>query len=235
MPAAVSAQTTPYYNWSGYPLAIYEQPSVKARVLEKVPAGQTVKIISSLSDPGYTIYLSYYGDTTRMTGVGEAETSAGNFYPLKTSWVKVTGRQATGYTPLGFLSRIPYKKLSKGNEADDYTEVPLAEALSTFFGKPVFYRKQELKKETKEEIHFVEQYRFTGGITYSALQQYVEKDGPGGEEHRIFLPDASIPEAVLFLLEITRAQTFRPEDRKSVNSVKSRYDFFFLVVSAQPV
>lgn len=226
MPAAVSAQTTLYYNWSGYPLAIYEQPSVKARVLEKIPTGQPVKIISNLSDPVYTIYLSYYGDTTRMNGVGEAETSSGNFYPLKTSWVKVTGRQATGYTLQGFLSRIPYRRLHKRNEADNYAEIPVAEALRIYFGKPVSYRKQELKKETKEEIHFVEQYRFAGGITYKALQQYVEKDGPGGEEHRIFLPDVSVPEAVLLLLEITRANTFRPEERKSVNKIKSLYDFF---------
>jgi len=227
MPAMVSAQTARYYNWSGFPLEIYETPSVKAKTLEKIPVGQAVKIIPGSNDPAYTIYLSYYGDTTSpKKEVADEINNAGSFYPLKTSWVKVAGKQATGYTLQGFLSRIPYKRLRKDNEADNYVEIPVAAALRTFFGKPVFYRKQELEKETKEEIHFVEQYRFAGGVTYNALQQYVEKDGPGGEEHRIFLPNASLHEAVLFLLEITNASAFRSEGKKTVNKIKSRYDFF---------
>lgn len=222
------AQTTSYYNWAGYPLAIYEQPSVKAKILEKVPVGQMVKMLPGLNEPAYTIYLSYYGDTAKLEkGMADAVNNTGSFYPLKTSWVKVSGRQATGYTPLGFLSRISYKRLYTRNDANSYAAIPVADALKIFFGKPVFYRKEELKKDTKEEIHFVERYRFAGGIVYSGLQQYVEKDGPGGEEHRIFLPRAAIPEAVLFLLEITRANAFRPEERKSVSPVKSLYDFFY--------
>ncbi|MBO9593852.1 MAG: hypothetical protein J7599_13175 [Niabella sp.] len=236
MPAVVGAQTALYYNWSGFPLEIYEAPSVKAKVLEKIPVGQTVKIIPGTNGPAYTIYLSYYGDTTSLKREGTAEiNNAGSFYPLKTTWVKVTGKQAAGYTLLGFLSRMPHKRLHKDQEADNYVEIPVAAALKTFFGKPVFYRKQELKKETKEEIHFVEQYRFAGGVTYNALRQYVEKDGPGGEEHRIFLPDASLHEAVLFLLEITNAAAYRPEGKKNANKIKSRYDFFSWWYQPNPI
>lgn|GEM_PF-3376470 len=226
--AVAGAQSASYYNWSGYPLAVYEQPSVKAKILGKIPVGQKVEVISGSKAPAYTIYLSYYGDTASQKKETSGEiNNTGSFYPLRTSWVKITGKQTAGYVPRGFLSRIPPKALYQKDETDHRDlEISLRRAMKVYFGRALSYKKQKLAKQSTEEIHFAEHYLFPGKVTYTVTQQYVEKDGPGGEEHRIFLPNTSLHEAVLFLLEITNAGSFRPEEKKSVNTIKSRYDFF---------
>ncbi|MBZ4189041.1 hypothetical protein [Niabella beijingensis] len=224
---SVAAQAQPqYYNWSGFPLPVYERPSAAAGIVERIPAGNPVNVIPGTAGPSYTIYLSYYGDTSVHKKEEGNLNPVGSFYPLKTTWVKVQGARGTGYVPLGLLSHIPYKPLYKKSESQDYQDIPVLDALKTYFGKPLSYRKQELEKQAKEEIHFTEQYRFTGGITYRVLQQYAEEGGPGGDEHRIFLPHTSLSEAVLFLLEITRGTRIQPEEQKSVNKIKSLYDSF---------
>lgn len=220
------AQTKTWYNWKGFPLEIFERPDIKSKQIGSIARGRKVDVLEFSKPQLFPIYLCYYGDTvtTRPEPYTENEK---HVYTLKSAWAKVLYDNKEGYTPAAFLVHIPIRPIHQKNTTDEYTpDIPIIDALKGYFGRPLSHKKQELEKQDKEEIHFSEQYTFSGGYTYKVLQQYVEEGGAGGETHTLFLPSFSLHEAILFLLELQNARAYRPEDVKSFNKLKSAYDYF---------
>ncbi|MCH5717271.1 SH3 domain-containing protein [Niabella hibiscisoli] len=226
MPFIGSAQTKTWYNWKGFPLEVFEKPDVKSRQIGTLAKGSKVDVVEFNKNSFFPIYLCYYGDTVTTRPEQYADNEK-HVYTLKSEWAKVVHNNKEGYVPAAFLVHIPIKTIHKKKTSDEYIpDIPISDALKGYLGKPLTYKKQQLEKQDKDEIHFSESYTFNGGYTYKAVQQYMEEGGAGGETHTLFLPSFSLHEAVLFLLELQNARAYRPEDVKSFNKLKSAYDYF---------
>ncbi len=226
LPLLSLAQTKTWYNWKGFPLEVFEKPDVKSRQIGTLAKGSKVDVVEFNKARFFPIYLCYYGDTVTTRPEQYADNEK-HVYTLKSEWAKVVHNNKEGYVPAAFLVHIPIKTIHKKKSSDVYTpDVPIIDALKGYLGKPLSYKKQQLEKQDKEEIHFSERYTFSGGYTYKVVQQYMDDTGAGGETHTLFLPSFSLHEAVLFLLELQNARAYRPEDVKSFNKLKSAYDYF---------
>jgi hypothetical protein len=221
------AQIKTWYNWKGYPLEVFEKPDRKSRQIGTLGKGSKVEVVEFDSNARHLpIYLCYYGDTVTTRTEQYADNDK-HVYTLRSDWAKVVYNNKAGYVPAAFLVHIPIRPIHKKKTSDEYIpDVPIIDALKEYLGKPLSYKKQQLEKQDKNEIHFSETYTFNGGYTYKAVQQYMEEGGAGGEVHTIFLPGFRLHEAVLFLLELQHASGYRPEEVKSFNHLKSSYDYF---------
>lgn len=226
LPFVGIAQTKAWYNWKGLSLEVFERPDIKSRQIGSLARGSKVDVAEFSRANSFPIYLCYFGDTV-TTRVEQYTDNEKHVYTLKSEWAKVIYNNKTGYVPAAFLSKLPYKTIYRNN-ADDHRDevVSMLKGLKIYFGKPLTYKKQQLEKQDKNEIHFSETYTFNGGYTYKVVQQYMEEGGAGGETHTIFLPGLQLHEAVLFLLELENASSYRPEEIKSFNPLKSSYDYF---------
>ncbi|WP_114792416.1 hypothetical protein U0035_17115 [Niabella yanshanensis] len=226
LPFAGIAQTKTWYNWKGFPLEVFERPDIKSRQIGSIAGGGKVEVAEFSRTNTFPVYLCYYGDTV-TTRVEQYSDNEKHVYTLKSEWAKVVYNNKEGYVPAAFLVHIPLKPIHKKKTSDEYSpDLPVIDALKEYLGKPLSYKKHQLEKQDKDEIHFSESYSFSGGYTYKAVQQYMEEGGAGGETHTLFLPSFSLHEAVLFLLELQNAGTYRPDEVKSFNKLKSSYDYF---------
>ncbi len=226
LPLTGFAQTKTWYNWKGSSLEVFERPDIKSRQMGSLARGSKVEVVAFNKANLFPVYLCYYGDTatTRPEPYTENEK---HVYTLKSEWAKVTYNNKEGYVPAAFLVHIPTKPIHQKKTTDGYTpDMPVIDALKGYLGKPLSYKKQQLEKQDKDEIHFSEKYTFTGGYTYKVVQQYVEDGGAGGETHTLFLPSFSLHESILFLLELQNARRYRPDGIQSFNKLKSSYDYF---------
>lgn len=220
------AQTKTWYNWKGFPLEIFERPDIKSRQIGSLAKGSKVDVVEFNKAKFFPIYLCYYGDTVTIRPE-QYTNNEKHVYTLQSEWAKVVISGKEGYVPAAYLVHLPLKAIHRKKTADNYTpETPIIDALKGYLGKPLTYKKQQLEKQDKNEIHFSESYTFNGGYIYKAVQQYMEEGGAGGEVHTIFLPGFRLHEAVLFLLELQNASSYRPEGVKSFNRLKSSYDYF---------
>lgn len=226
LPFTGFSQTKTWYNWKGFALEVFEKPDIKSRQIGSVVKGGKVDIVEFGAVKNFPVYLCYYGDTVTTRAEQYADNEK-HVYTLKSEWSKIAYNSKEGYVPAAFLVHIPVKPIHKKKTSEEYIpDIPIIDALKGYLGKPLSYKKQQLEKQDKDEIHFSESYTFTGGFTYKAVQQYMEEGGAGGEEHTIFLPGFRLHEAVLFLLELQNARAYRPEDVRSFNKLKSSYDYF---------
>jgi hypothetical protein len=226
LPLMGIAQIKTWYNWKGFSLGIFEKPDIKSRQIGSLPAGSKVDVVAFNKAKFFPVYLCYYGDTI-TTRPEQYTNNEKHVYTLQSDWAKVRYNNKEGYVPAAFLVHIPIKPIHKKKASDEYTpDLPIIDALKGYLGKPLSYKKQQLEKQDKNEIHFSETYTFNAGYTYKAVQQYMEEGGAGGEVHTIFLPGFQLHEAVLFLLELQNASSYRPKEVKSLNQLKSQYDYF---------
>jgi len=222
-PVALTAQDKTFFNWKGNALEVFEKPDTKSKVLGKIRKGAKVDVTGTATGV-FPVYLSYYGDTVTAKK-DENDFNERAYYTMKSAWAKVKFNSITGFVPEVYLSRLEQKKLPEQEEyKEDVNRV--LEGLEIYFGKPVSHKKEELEKQDSMEIHSSETYQFANKVHYIWEQQYFEDSGAGGETHTIFLPGFKLNEAVLFLLQITGADTFHPENVRSFNKLKSSYDNF---------
>ncbi|WP_460686323.1 hypothetical protein [Niabella aquatica] len=222
-PFALMAQDKIFFNWKGNALEVFEKPDVKSKLLGKIAKGASVEVTGTVAGI-FPVYLSYYGDTVTAKKE-EHDFNERAYYTMKSAWVKVKCNNTTGFVPDAYLSRLEQKKLPVTEEYNEGVNRVL-ECLEIYFGKPGAYKKDELEKQDSMEVHTSETYHFAGKVHYIWVQQYFEDSGAGGETHTIFLPGFKLNEAVLFLLQVTGAETFRPGNVKSFNKLKSSYDNF---------